>query len=153
MFISTSRLLLRPLWEEDAALACAEDFAPELRMLAALDLGPRGASCLVAARTQGAPRPIGLGGFAPKGSGACLWLQLRGEAQGHGYGREALDALLEMAFAGLRHAWVEAHASPETSWAHMLRAAGFQAAAGGAGPLRLVRQEWRKDATWFRAAA
>lgn len=121
MFIRTRRLFLRPAWPEDAgAIAAAIGYWDIVRHLSrapwpyglaeaqyhvARAVDPAGAHVLMFARTESQPVLVGgisFGRWPESGRDPELGYWVRCDRQGRGYATEAGQAVLEIAFEGLR---------------------------------------------------
>lgn len=168
MFIRTRRLFLRPAWPEDAGAlrtflrdeAAAGDMGPApgpdgLADAEAFAHGRatayRDTSLLIWKRTSGDPVLVGSIGFAAR-RGAEIELSCRiGESHsGQGYATEAGQAMLELAFEGLRLPRLTAVSfSDNPASSVLLRKLGFQPT-GMTGACRWAGYGRHADATLHR---
>ncbi len=147
MFIRTRRLFLRPAWTEDARALCAaiaewdivknlasapwpyamSDAESFLGMRMAKPAGPQ---FIIFERTEGEARLVGTMGIDRRDDAdeAELGYWIAREAWGRGYATEAGQAILRLAFDGLRLPSVEAgHFVDNPASGAVLRKLGFRA--------------------------
>jgi RimJ/RimL family protein N-acetyltransferase len=142
MFARTDRLLLRPIWPEDAealynavadeAIARNLALAPwpytigDARSFAAIEHDLRFPNFLMFQRTEGAPRLIGSCGIGNKDGTPELGYWIARPYWGLGYASEGVRAVIDIAKAiGHRHL-VSGHFTDNPASGHVLRKAGFR---------------------------
>ncbi len=150
MFARTDRLLLRPIWAEDAPSLRQLGLAIPDLIQSRIDMP----DLLVLSRTDAHPKPVGRASLArTRGGTTALRLWITPEARGHGHATEAGRAVIDMAQHCLGLSALTACPAPDDAAALRLCARlGFGMGQGAGAQLALPLKNDKKIAKFCLAA-